>query len=253
MSTQISQEDHEEAIKELQEKYEKNLEAGIAKGVAAALAVVRPTARISSPLHGKSFFRPIYTSPIKNPLPKSSSAASPSLVASSPATISNLTIPDAADGDTPLRALLVATFEPSETFDVKLKTEYKVLAMAEGKQASIADLRTYISDFYSLTINLVTRENCPDKGGYPQQPRKAHSARRPHTFPPVSPIPPTLPTLFRPPRPPKPPKSILSPPRNILYVHPRDGNDEYHYSDGTYEDEEPPSDGDTVWSDGNGF
>ena len=123
MSTQISQEDHEEAIKELQEQYEKNLEARIAKGVAAALAVVRSTARISSPLHGKSFFRAIYTSPIKNPLPKSSSAASPSLVASSPATIPNLTIPDAADGDTPLRALLVATFEPSETFDVKLKTE----------------------------------------------------------------------------------------------------------------------------------
>ena len=97
MSTQISQEDHEEAIKELQEQYEKNLEAGIAKGVAAALAVVRPTARISSPLHGKSFFRPIYTSPIKNPLPKSSSAASPSLVASSPATIPDLKIPDAAD------------------------------------------------------------------------------------------------------------------------------------------------------------
>ncbi len=41
MSTQISQEDHEEAIKELQEKYEKIVEAGIAKGVAAALAVVR--------------------------------------------------------------------------------------------------------------------------------------------------------------------------------------------------------------------
>ena len=33
MSTQISQEDHEEAIKELQEKYEKIVEAGIAKGV----------------------------------------------------------------------------------------------------------------------------------------------------------------------------------------------------------------------------
>jgi len=224
-------------------------EVEIPKRVTAALTL---TARAPSPLHGKSFFRPIYTSPIKNPLPKSSSAASPSLVASSPATIPNLTIPDAADGDTPLRALLVATFEPPETFDVRLKTEYKVLAMAEGKQASIADLRTYLSDFYSLTINLVTRENCPDKGGYPQQPRKAHSARRPHTFPPVSPIPPTLPTLFRPPRPPKPPKFILYPPRNILYVHPRDGNDEYHYSDGTYEDEEPPSDGDTVWSDGNG-
>ena len=75
MSTQISQEDHEEAIKELQEQYEKNLEARIAKGVAAALAVVQPTARFFSPLHGKSFIRPIYTSPIKNPLPKSSSAA----------------------------------------------------------------------------------------------------------------------------------------------------------------------------------
>ena len=83
MSTQISQEDHEEAIKELQEKYEKILEAGIAKGVAAALAVVRPTARTSSPVTGTSLFRPTYTSPIKNPLPKSSSAASPSLAASS--------------------------------------------------------------------------------------------------------------------------------------------------------------------------
>ena len=211
MSNQISQENHELALRELQDQYTAKLasiehmrEAEIVKRVAAALAV--STTRASSPLHGKSFFRPIYTSPIKNPLPKSSSAASPSLVASSPATI-----PDAADGDTPLRALLVATFKPPGTFDVRLKTEYKALAMAEGKQASIADLQTCLRDFSSLTINLVTRENCPDKGEYPQQPRKAHSARRPHTFPPVSPIPPTLPTLFRPPRPPKPPKSILSP------------------------------------------
>ena len=257
MSHQISREDHELALRELQDKYTAELatiarlqEAEITKRVAAALAL---TARAPSPLHGKSFFRPLYTSPIKNPLPKSSSAASSSLVASSPATIPDVTIPDADDGDNPLRALLVPTFEPPETFDVRLKTESKALAMAEGTQASIEDLQTYLSDVYSLTLNFVTRENCPDKGGSPQQPRTAHSARRPHTFPPASPIPPTLPTLFRPPRPPKPPKSILSPPRNILYVHPRDGDEEYHYSDGTYEDEEPSSDGDTLWSDGNGF
>ena len=82
----------------------------------------------------------------------------------------------ADDGDDPLRALLVAPFEPPETFDVRLKTE--ALAMAIGKR------------------------------------------RRPHTFPPASP---------------KPPKSILSSPRNILYVHPRDENEEYHYSDETNE------------------
>ena len=37
------------------------------------------------------------------------------------------------------------------------------------------------------------------------------------------PIPLTLPTPFRPP---KPPKSIQSPPRNLIYVHPRD-DEEY--------------------------
>ena len=134
----------------------------------------------------------------------------------------DVTIPDADDGDNPLRALLVATFEPPETFDVRLKTESKALAMAEGKQASIEDLQTYLSDVDSLTFNFVTRENCPDKGGYPQQqPRQAHSARRPHTFPPASPIPPpTLPpTPFRPA--PKPPKSShpAVPPEEPAFIY----------------------------------
>ena len=98
MSNQISQqEDHELALREIQDKYAAELariakiqEAEIVKRVAAALAL---TARAPSPLHGKSLFRPTYTSPIKNPLPKSSSAASPSLVASSSATIPDVTIP----------------------------------------------------------------------------------------------------------------------------------------------------------------
>ena len=85
MSNQISQEDHDLALQELQDKYTAKLasiehmrEAEIVKRVAPALAL--STTRASSPLHGKSLFRPIYTSPIKNPLPKSSSAAGPSLV-----------------------------------------------------------------------------------------------------------------------------------------------------------------------------
>ena len=74
MSTDISQEDHDLALQELTNKYAAELasiehmrEAEIVKRVAAALAV--STARASAPLHGKSFFRPLYTSPIKNPLP----------------------------------------------------------------------------------------------------------------------------------------------------------------------------------------
>jgi len=233
MSTQISQEDHEEAIKELQEQYEKNLEAGIAKGVAAALAVVRPSARTSSPVTGKSLFRRTYTSPIKTPLPKSSSAASPSLAASisrasssqtaldealraraiqqqpqevawnkrslPKTTLASVTlllkdfdvykrkqgvkslhdccgvefltllegamdvkIPDADDGDDPLRALLVATFEPPETFDARLKADCKALAMTKGKPASIEDLQTYLSDFYSLVQEFFNRGQIED-------------------------------------------------------------------------------------------
>ena len=474
MSTDISQEDHDLAIQELTNKYAAELarfehmqEAEITKRVAAALAA--PSAPASSPLKGNSLFRPIYTSPIKNPLPKPSSAPTPSLAAStsvapSPRTdldealraraiqqqpqevawskrsltkatlasvtlllkdfdiykrkrgvkslheccgieflillegAMNVTIPDPDDGDDPLRALLVATFEPPETFDSRLKADCKALAMPKGKQASIEDLQTYLSDFYSLiqeffnrgqiedvddpdfnltlisyfmanveplemrnkmlefrvstfsqalsrfrkylkpdiialvnvtraqsydkrtatdlhpfskpveiprranklsfekgqesnptptndpgiiheifdcqncpgthkTKNCVTfpcakckaagkpdehaQRNCPNKGGYPQLPRKAHSVQRQITG--RLPKPPAAThSSHTPPRPPTPPKSILSPP-NILYVHPSDDDEEYHYSDGTYEDEEPPSDGDTVWSDGNGF
>ena len=42
------------------------------------------------------------------------------------------TIPDADNGDDLLRALLMATFEPPETFDARLKAEYKALAMTKG-------------------------------------------------------------------------------------------------------------------------
>ena len=490
MSTDISQEDHDLAIQELTNKYAAELarsehmqEAEITKRVAAALAA--PSAPASSPLNGKSLFRPIYTSPIRHPLSKSSSAPTPSLAAStsvapSPQTdldealraraiqqqpqevawskrsltkatlasvtlllkdfdiykrkqgvkslheccgveflillegAMNVTIPDPDDGDDPLRALLVATFEPPETFDSRLKADCKALAMPKGKQASIEDLQTYLSDFYSLiqdffnrgqiadaddpdfNLTLISyfmanvepvemrnkmqefrvstfsqaltrfrkylkpdiialvnitraqaydkraatdlhpfsksgeiprraarlsnethRESsstpapgivheifdcqncpgahktkncvqypcvkckaagkpdehsqrlCPDKGGYPQLPRRANAVHRSLPSPPASPIPPTLPTQPRPitgrlpkppathnslplqPRPPTPPRSILFHPDSTSYVPPRYKDEDYHFSDGTYEDEEPPSeDGDTVWSDG---
>jgi len=304
-------------------------------------------------------------------------------------------IPDPADGDEPLRAILIDTFETPETFDSRFKAECKALTMVKGKQANVEDLQSYLSDFYSLiqgfvdrgqivdiddpdfnhtlvtyfmanveppemrnkmqefrastfsaaltrfrkyltpdiialvnhtrahniakhaeTIpfdyqkpkeyprkaNIVTTTGspplvetfqcdncvvngvpgthktkncivfpcrrcqaagkphehrqfcCPDIGGYlaEQTPsRKAKFVTRPITG--RLPKPPSTHTSSpNPPRPATPPKSILSPP-NILYVHPNDDDEEYHYSDGTYEDEEPPSDGDTVWSDGNGF
>ena len=307
-------------------------------------------------------------------------------------------IPDAADGDDPLRALLIDTFETPETFDSRFKAECKALAMAKGKQANIEDLQNYLSDFYSLiqgfvdrgqiediddpdfnhTLNLYFMANveplemrnkmqefrastfsaalkrfrkylnpdiialvnhtraqniakhaenapfdyhksretprkaniisaigspplfesfecdncvvnnapgnhktkncimfpckrcllagkphehrqsqCPDLGGYPKEPTPSRKAKSAVARQPPRPITGRLPkssaTHSSPaPRPPTPPKSILSPP-NILYVHPSDDDEEYHYSEGMYDDEEPPSDGDTDWSDGNGF
>ena len=228
-------------------------------------------------------------------------------------------IPDAADGDEPLRDLLINTFETPDTSDFRFKTQCKALAMSKGKPASIEDLQNYLSDFYSLIQGFVDRGQIEDVDDpdfnfslisyfmanvepmemrnkmqefrvstfslalkrfrkyltpdsialvnhtraiqiarhtepYPLQSTPPRTARfvsrqsRPHSFPP-KPSPHSSPT---PPRPPTPPKSILSPP-NILYVHPQDDDEECHYSEGTYEDEEPPSDGDTVWSDGNGF
>ena len=484
MSTAISQEDHKLAMEELHKQYAEQLasivrlhEAEITKRETAALTL---TTRAPSPLHGKSLFRSIYTSPFKNP-PTKSSAASPSLVArssgaSSPqtdldealraraiqqqpqevawskrlptkATLASVTlllkdfdiykrkqgvkslhdccgvefltllegamdvkIPDADDGDDPLRALLVATFEPPETFDSRLKADCKALAMPKGKQASIEDLQTYLSDFYSLiqeffnrgqiedvddpdfnltlisyfmanveplemrnkmlefrvstfsqalsrfrkylkpdiialvnvtraqsydkrtatdlhpfskpveiprranklsfekgqesnptptndpgtmleifdcqncpgthkTKNCVifpcvkckaagkpdehTQRNCPDKGGYPQLPRRANSAHRQFTPQLTLPTQPrsitgrlpkpsaTHNSLLIQPRPPTPPKSVLFHPDTPHVPPARYSDEDYHYSDGTYEDEEPPSeDGDTVWSDG---
>jgi len=71
-------------------------------------------------------------------------------------------IPDADDGDDPLRALLVATFEPPETFDARLKADCKALAMTKGKPASIEDLQTYLSDFYSLIQEFFNRGQIED-------------------------------------------------------------------------------------------
>jgi hypothetical protein len=305
-------------------------------------------------------------------------------------------IPDAADGDDPLRALLVDTFETPETFDYRFKTACKALAMPKGKQANIEELQIYLSDFYSLIQGFVDRGQiddaddpdfnltlvsyfmanveplemrnkmmefrsstfsgalkrfrtylkpdiialvnqtrahniakhadngipdyksrdtpkranklsvaeptpdprtyehfqcdncpgnhktknclafpcqkckaagkhhehpqyrCPDRGGYPILPEPNSSGKvkfvaRQSPRPIIGrlPKPSATRSSLTSPRPPTPP-TIPSPP-HILYVPPRDDDEEYHYSDGTYEDEEPPSDGDTVWSDGNGF
>ena len=47
-------------------------------------------------------------------------------------------IPDPADGDEPLRALLIGTLETPETLDSSCKAEFKALAMAkrENRQMS---------------------------------------------------------------------------------------------------------------------
>ena len=71
-------------------------------------------------------------------------------------------IPDAADGDDPLRALLVDSFETPDTFDNRFKTECKALAIPKGKQASIEDLQIYLSDFYSLIQGFVDRGQIED-------------------------------------------------------------------------------------------
>jgi len=71
-------------------------------------------------------------------------------------------IPDAADGDDPLRELLIDTFETPETFDSRFKAECKALAMAKGKQANIEDLQNYLSDFYSLIQGFVDRGQIED-------------------------------------------------------------------------------------------
>ena len=71
-------------------------------------------------------------------------------------------IPDADDGDDPLRALLVATFEPPETFVARLKADCKALAMTKGKPASIEDLQTYLSDFYSRIQDFFNRGQIDD-------------------------------------------------------------------------------------------
>jgi len=98
---------------------------------------------------------------------------------------------------------------------------------------------------------------CPDRGGWPPLTAPTSGKAKFVTRQPPRPLIGRLPkpsatrSSLTPPRPPTPP-TIPSPP-NILYVHPNDDDEEYHYSDGTYDDEEPPSDGDTVWSDGNGF
>ena len=69
---------------------------------------------------------------------------------------------DAADGDEPLRALWINTFEIPETFDFRFKTQCKALAMPKGKPASIEDLQNYLSDFYSLIQAFVDRGQIED-------------------------------------------------------------------------------------------
>ena len=71
-------------------------------------------------------------------------------------------IPDAADSDEPLRALLIDTFETPETFDSRFKAECKALAMAKGKQANVEDLQNYLSDFYSFIQGFVDRRQIED-------------------------------------------------------------------------------------------
>ena len=71
-------------------------------------------------------------------------------------------IPEAANGDDPLRDLLIGTFETPKTFDSRLKTECRVLATSKGKQANIEDLQTYLSDFYYLMQGFVDRGQIED-------------------------------------------------------------------------------------------
>ena len=91
---------------------------------------------------------------------------------------------------------------------------------------------------------------CPDKGGYPQLPWRANSAHRqftphPHyllnpdqslVVYPNHPLPTTHCSLIQP-RPPTPPRSVFFHP-DTSYVPPRYSDEDFHYSDGTYEDED---------------
>jgi len=71
-------------------------------------------------------------------------------------------VPDATDGDDPLRTLLEDTFETQDTFQIRFKSACKGLAMVKGRKANIEDLQVYLSDFYELVQGFADRGQIAD-------------------------------------------------------------------------------------------
>ena len=71
-------------------------------------------------------------------------------------------IPDAEDGDDPLRTLLEDNFETQDTFQIRFKSACKRLAMVKGHKADIEDLQVYLSDFYELVQGFADRGQIKD-------------------------------------------------------------------------------------------
>ena len=66
-------------------------------------------------------------------------------------------IPDPADGDEPLRALLIGTLETPETLDSSCKAEFKALAMAkrENRQMSKTSRITWATSILSSRVSFI--------------------------------------------------------------------------------------------------
>ena len=73
-----------------------------------------------------------------------------------------MVIPDAEDGDDPLRTLLEDTFETQDTFQTRFKSACKSPAMVKGRKADIEDLQLYLSDFWVLVQGFADRGQIED-------------------------------------------------------------------------------------------
>ena len=76
--------------------------------------------------------------------------------------VMQIEVPDATDGDDPLRTLLEDTFETQDTFQIRFKSACKGLAMVKGRKANIEDLQVYLSDFYELVQGFADRGQIAD-------------------------------------------------------------------------------------------
>ena len=76
--------------------------------------------------------------------------------------VMQVVIPDSADGDEPLRTLLEDNFVTQDTFQIRLKSACKRLAMVKGCKADIEDLQVYLSDFYEFVQEFANRGKIED-------------------------------------------------------------------------------------------